>query len=147
MVSLGLCLLLQIWWFNKRFYGPFLFTAQSRYQAAAGYLKDKKDNGEINVPTFEEARVLESFFLAKEAHPVVYTFSYSSALQVLFDGHILVENFDSENPYSGGGHYLLLNPAVLKKKLIDKKIILRDFPVQVLVTPVSKWEVYAVSRK
>jgi hypothetical protein len=146
LVTVGLIVsfLLQAWWFEKKYYGPFLVTPVQRYQAKVKLLQ--KDYLEENVPTFSEAQMLNSFFLQNNPKPLVYTMTYSSiVLHVLFDRHINIKSLNISSPFIEPGSYLLINPAYLKGMSVDRKILLRHIPIHVLTTPQTKWEVYTVA--
>ena len=144
--SLILSLLFQLWWFGKRYWGLFLFGVEKRYHAQVGFLKTR-DYLERNELTLRETQMLNNFFLNKEEKPVVYVLSFSRlVIHILFDKGIHVKILNPGFPYAGGGKYLLINPEYLKEeKTLNKQILLRYFPVHVLTTPDTKWELYTVS--
>ncbi len=146
--SLVLSFLMQVWWFGKRYWGPVLVTSEQRYHAKVGFLKSK-DYLETNVPTLEEAEVLNRLFLGAEVRPVVCVVTQSKEIiQVLFDRHINIGTSGWRDPGVEGARFLLINPEYWKEnKGFDKQALLRHFPVHVLTTPETKWEVYSVIGK
>jgi hypothetical protein len=143
--SLAFSFIFQCWWFAKRYYGIFLFGADKRYKAKIGFLKTKTYM-EQNELTLRETLMLNGFF-KRENKPIVYVFTYSrGAVHILFDKHIHIKELSIGDPFSGGGRYLLINPDYLKNtKIVNRDILLRYFPIHVLTTPETKWELYRSS--
>ncbi len=145
IISLMLSLLFQVWWFEKRYWGLFLITSEQRYHAAAEFVKNREDNREQNLPTFQEVRTLNRFFLDRDARPLVYVVTYSGVLHAIFDGRIHIKNFDSSDPWCGEGKYILINPGMLRENGPSLRVaLMRYFPVHVLTTPDTGWELYSV---
>ncbi|MBF0485469.1 MAG: hypothetical protein HQL16_03030 [Candidatus Omnitrophica bacterium] len=145
VLSLVLSLALQIWWFEKRYFGPFLFTSQQRYQAKVRFL-ETKDYMEKNMLTFKEANFLNKFLINSSKRPIVYPLTYSSAVfHIIFDSRINLKDSGITFPYEKG-QYLLVNPRFVEEKGSDfKHSIMQYFPEHVLTTPDTHWEVYTVS--
>lgn len=146
--SLIISLVFQFWWLGKRYWGAFLFGAEKRYQAKIKFLKTK-DYGEQNLLTFNETQMLNNYFLEHEVRPLVYVLTYSyRVLHILFDERIHIKFLDNETALAARGKYLLINPKYLEeRKTWDKRILLRLFPVHILTTPETKWELYSVENK
>ena len=118
---------------------------EKRYHAKSGFLKTK-DFQEKNIPTLREMGILNDLLLNREAMPVVYVLTYShEIIQILFDKHIYIKAFDFNNPWAAGGKYLLVNPKFIEDdKTLNRQMLLRYFPVHVLTTPDTGWDLYTV---
>ncbi|MDD5129950.1 MAG: hypothetical protein PHS66_02710 [Candidatus Omnitrophica bacterium] len=141
--SLAISFIFQSWWLSKYNWGLFLFGAQQRYRGDIAFL-EQKGSCERNVLTFKEAVLLNKFFLQTGTRPVVYVFTCSrEAIHILFDRRIHVKLFNFNSPYNGAGRYLLINPAFLDEdKTLDKGRLIQYFPVHVLTTPETGWQLY-----
>lgn len=146
--SLVISIVVQSWWFVKRYWGAFLIGAEKRYHAEVSFLKTK-DYLEKNEPTLKEVRMLNSFLLHREVKPVVYVVTYSrDVIQILFDKDIHIKAFNSAAPLVGSGKYILINPNFLEgNNTLDKRRLQRYFPVHLLTTPETGWELYTIAAK